>query len=199
MAVFMRAVGGLSGLGLAGCGCLSRQMGVLASQDPTKAQSIYEFTAKSLEGEEINFEKYRNKVLVVVNVASNWGLTKLNYTQLVSMYNKYKDEVDGFEILAFPCNQFGGQEPGSPEEIRKFVDNFGVKFQMFEKIDVNGKNTHPVFEYLKSKQGGILGSAIKWNFTKFLVDKQGQPIKRYGSTTSPIPQIEKDVIEELAK
>jgi len=136
----------------------------------------------------------------------------LNYSQLVSMYNKYKNEADGFEILAFPCNQFGGQEPGSPEEIRKFVNGLGVEFQMFEKIDVNGKNTHPVYEYLKSKQGGVLvhlfydeqsvnaiGSSIKWNFTKFLVDKQGQPIKRYGTTTKPIPEIEKDVIEELAK
>merc|ERR1719154_72914 len=115
------------------------------------------------------------------------------------MYNKYKDEADGFEILAFPRNQFGNQEPGSPQDIRKFVDNYGVKFQMFEKIDVNGKSTHPVFEYLKSKQGGVLGSSIKWNFTKFLVDKEGQPIKRYGTATSPIPQIEKDVIEEMAK
>lgn len=123
----------------------------------------------------------------------------MNYSQLVSMYNKYKNEADGFEILAFPCNQFGGQEPGSPEEIRKFVNGLGVEFQMFEKIDVNGKNTHPVYEYLKSKQGGVLGSSIKWNFTKFLVDKEGQPIKRYGSTTKPIPEIEKDVIEELAK
>lgn len=114
----------------------------------------------------------------------------MNYSQLVSMYNKYKNEADGFEILAFPCNQFGGQEPGSPEEIRKFVNGLGVEFQMFEKIDVNGKNTHPVYEYLKSKQGGVLGSSIKWNFTKFLVDKEGQPIKRYGSTTKPIPEIE---------
>jgi len=195
----MRAMGGLSGFGLAGCASMSRHMGVLASQDPTKAASIYEFSAKSLEGEEINFEKYRNKVLVVVNVASAWGATKSNYTQLVSMYNKYKDEADGFEVLAFPCNQFGNQESGTPEQIRKFVDNYGVKFQMFEKIDVNGKNAHPVFEYLKSKQGGVLGSSIKWNFTKFLVDKEGQPIKRYGTATSPIPQIEKDVIEEMAK
>jgi len=174
-------------------------MGVLASQDPTKAKSIYEFSAKSLEGDEINFEKYRNKVMVVVNVASAWGATKPNYTQLVSMYNKYKDEAEGFEILAFPCNQFGNQEPGSPEDIRKFVNNYGVQFQMFEKIDVNGKNAHPVFEYLKSQQGGILGSAIKWNFTKFLVDKEGQAIQRYGTATQPIPKIEKDVIEEMAK
>jgi glutathione peroxidase len=115
------------------------------------------------------------------------------------LYNKYKDEAEGFQILAFPCNQFGNQEPGSAEQIRKFVEKYGVEFQMFEKIDVNGKNAHPVFVYLKSKQGGLLGDAIKWNFTKFLVDKNGQPIKRYGTATQPIPQIEKDVIEEMAK
>jgi len=168
-------------------------------QDPTKAESIYEFSAKSLEGEKINFDIYKNKVLVVVNVASAWGVTKANYTQLVTLYNKYKDEAEGFQILAFPCNQFGNQEPGSAAEIRKFVEKYGVEFQMFEKIDVNGKNAHPVYVYLKSKQGGLLGDAIKWNFTKFLIDKNGQPIKRYGTATQPIPQIEKDIVEELAK
>jgi len=117
----------------------------------------------------------------------------------VSLHEKYGAEAGGFAVLAFPSNQFGAQEPGSAKEIKQFVDGFKVKFDVFEKTDVNGKNEHPVWTYLKAKQGGVLGSSIKWNFTKFLIDKEGQPIKRYGTIDDPIPKIEKDIIEELAK
>jgi len=123
----------------------------------------------------------------------------VNYQQLVSLHEKYGAEAGGFAVLAFPCNQFGAQEPGSAAEIRKFADGYNVKFDMFDKVDVNGKNAHPVWTYLKSKQGGLLGDSIKWNFTKFLVDAKGQPIKRYGPMDDPIPKLEKDLIEELAK
>lgn len=123
----------------------------------------------------------------------------MNYNQLVSLHEKYGAEVGGFTVLAFPCNQFGAQEPGTAAEIRKFADGYNVKFDVFEKCDVNGPNAHPVWVYLKSKQGGLLGDSIKWNFTKFLVDKNGQPVKRYGPMDDPIPKVEKDLIEELGK
>jgi len=123
----------------------------------------------------------------------------VNYNQLVSLHEKYGAEAGGFTVLAFPCNQFGSQEPGSAEEIRKFVDKFNVKFDMFEKCDVNGDHAHPLWVYLKEKQGGLLGSSIKWNFTKFLINKQGEPVARFGPLDDPIPKMEKSIIEELAK
>jgi len=123
----------------------------------------------------------------------------VNYKQLVSLHESYGAVAEGFTVLAFPCNQFGAQEPGSAAEIKKFTEGFNVKFDVFEKCDVNGSNAHPLWVYLKSKQGGLLGDSIKWNFTKFLIDKDGQPIKRYGPMDDPIPKIEKDLIEELAK
>ena len=98
-------------------------------------------------------------------------------------------EADGLRILAFPCNQFGSQEPGTNEEIKAFAGKYGVKFDMFDKIDVNGKEAHPLFEYLKSKQGGLMGSFIKWNFTKFVTNKDGQPVARFGPTDDPIPKV----------
>ena len=98
-------------------------------------------------------------------------------------------EADGLRILAFPCNQFGSQEPGTNEEIKAFVGKYGVQFDMFDKIDVNGNGAHPLFEYLKSKQGGTLGNFIKWNFTKFVIDKEGQPIARFAPTDDPIPKV----------
>ena len=103
--------------------------------------------------------------------------------------HKAHSETDGLKILAFPCNQFGSQEPGSNEEIKNFVSKYGVQFCMFDKIDVNGKNAHPLFEYLKSKQGGSLGNFIKWNFTKFVTDKEGQPVAKFGPTDDPIPKV----------
>jgi len=194
MTTIARALGGI-----AGCFAFSRQFSAKATSDPALARSIYEFSGKTLEGGLVNLDKYRGKVLVVVNVASKWGKTKVNYNQLVSLHEKYGAEAGGFTVLAFPCNQFGSQEPGSAAEIRAFADKFNVKFDMFEKCDVNGNNAHPVWVYLKEKQGGLLGNSIKWNFTKFLIDKEGQPVARYGPMDDPIPKIEKAIIEELAK
>jgi glutathione peroxidase len=130
-----------------------------------------------------------------VNVASKCGFTK-QYTGLEALYKKHHDK--GFEILGFPCNQFGGQEPGSEQEIEQFCElNFGVTFPLFSKVNVNGDNTHPLFAYLKKEAKGILGTeAIKWNFTKFLVDKQGNVLTRFASATTP-EDIEKDIVEIL--
>lgn len=113
----------------------------------------------------------------------------MNYTQLVQLYNKYS-EAEGLRILAFPCNQFGSQEPGTNAEIKQFASKYGVRFDMFSKIDVNGRNEHPLWTYLKSKQGGIMGNFIKWNFTKFVIDKHGQPVARFGPQDDPIPKVE---------
>ena len=146
--------------------------------------SVYEYTAKSITGEDIPLSNYKGKVLLIVNTASECGFTP-QYKGLQELYIKYKDR--GLEILGFPCNQFGGQEPGSEQEIAAFCErNYGVTFPMFAKIDVNGDNAHPLFQYLKKEAPGILGTkSIKWNFTKFLVDKNGNVIGRYDSTTTP--------------
>jgi len=123
----------------------------------------------------------------------------VNYTQLVELYEKYKSEAGGFTVLAFPCNQFGAQEPGTNEEIKRFAQSFKVQFDMFEKVDVNGSNAHPIWVYLKAKQGGLLGDSIKWNFTKFVIDKKGQPVARFGTIDDPIPKVEKEIIVQLAE
>jgi len=170
----------------------------MAQADPTKASSIYEFSAKTIDGEDVSLDKYKGKVCIIVNVASKWGKTKVNYTQLVEMYEKYVSEDGGLAILGFPCNQFGGQEPGTNDEIKAFADGYGVKFDMFEKIDVNGSDAHPLFKYLKAKQGGMLIDAIKWNFTKFVVNKEGIPVARFGPTDDPVPKVEKEVQKLLA-
>lgn len=155
------------------------------------AESIYDFSVKDIDGNEVSLEKYRNQVVLIVNVASKWGFTDKNYTQLQKLHEKYAEEK-GLRILGFPCNQFGSQEPGSEEEIKKFAtERYGVKFDMFSKIEVNGNNAHPLYKYLKAKQGGTLGDFIKWNFTKFLVNKEGKPVKRYAPNTEPF-SIEKD-------
>lgn len=129
-------------------------------------------------------ETYKDKVLLVVNTASACGFTP-QYSELQELYQKYGDK--GFVVLAFPCNQFGSQESGSNEEIKKFCDlKFNINFPVFQKVDVNGKDTHPLFKYLKEELPGILGSKnIKWNFTKFLIDKKGQPVKRYAPKDKP--------------
>jgi glutathione peroxidase len=121
-------------------------------------------------------------------------LTKNHYNQLQPLYEKYKDR--GLEVLAFPCNQFGKQEPGTPEEIRRFVDGFNISFPMFAKCDVNGKAQHEVFRFSKTHLSSVLGSSIKWNFTKFLFDRNGMPIKRFGPPTSP-NSMEADIISLL--
>ena len=146
--------------------------------------NIYDFKANSISGKEISLNDYKGKTIVVVNTASKCGLTP-QYEGLEEMYQKYKD--DGLVILGFPCNQFGQQEKGDANEIQEFCQvNYGVSFPMFEKIEVNGKNAHPLFKYLKKElSGGIFGSRIKWNFTKFVIDKNGDPVKRFAPTTKP--------------
>jgi glutathione peroxidase len=153
--------------------------------------SIYEFSANTIDGQEVSLAQFKGKVLLIVNTASKCGFTP-QYKGLEELYEKYHDQ--GLEILGFPCNQFGGQEPGSSEEIQTFCETkFGVKFPLFAKIDVNGANTHPLYAFLKDAAPGILGSKdIKWNFTKFLVGRDGVVADRYASTTSP-QSLEKDI------
>lgn len=157
-------------------------------------KSIYDFSANKLNGQEIHLSDFKDKTIVVVNTASKCGLTP-QYEGLEDLYKKYKDE--GLVILGFPCNQFGSQEKGNSDEIQEFCQvNYGVSFPMFEKIEVNGKGAHPLYKYLKSKLGGgILGSAIKWNFTKFVIDKSGRPVKRFAPTTKPSKM--EDYIKEI--
>ena len=155
--------------------------------------SIYDFEANKLNGEKIKLDTFKGKTMVVVNTASKCGLTP-QYEGLESMYEKYKDQ--GLVILGFPCNQFGKQEKGNADEIQEFCQvNYGVSFPMFEKIEVNGKDAHPIYKYLKSELGGLLGSKIKWNFTKFVIDKNGKPVKRFAPTTSPEKM--EDYIKEI--
>lgn len=146
--------------------------------------NFYDFEAKKLNGEHLGMSTFMGKTLVVVNTASKCGFTP-QYEGLEKLYRKYKDE--GLVILGFPCNQFGKQESGSSDEIQEFCQrNYGVSFPMFEKVNVNGANAHPIFQYLKSKlSGGILGSRIKWNFTKFIIDSNGKPVKRFSPMTKP--------------
>lgn len=144
---------------------------------------FYNFKATSLQGKEISMDAYKGKTVLVVNTASKCGLTP-QLEGLEEMYEKYKDK--GFIILGFPCNQFANQEPGDEKSIEEgCVLNYGVTFQMFSKIDVNGDNAHPIYKYLKDELGGTLGSKIKWNFTKFLIDKNGKPVKRFAPVTKP--------------
>lgn len=156
----------------------------MSNPDYKKAQSIYEFTAKSIKGEEVSLDKYQGHVCIIVNVASQCGYAKNHYDELNELYDKYS-ESKGLRILAFPCNQFAGQEPGDSTQICQLMQTKNLKFDMFEKIDVNGSNAHPLWNYLKHKQGGLLIDAIKWNFTKFIIDKNGQPVERHGPNTSP--------------
>ncbi|XP_022760041.1 probable phospholipid hydroperoxide glutathione peroxidase [Durio zibethinus] len=158
--------------------------------------SIHDFTVKDAKGNDVDLSTYKGKVLLIVNVASQCGLTNSNYTELSKLYEKYKNQ--GFEILAFPCNQFGGQEPGTNEQILEFAcTRFKAEYPIFDKVDVNGSNVAPIYKFLKSSKGGILGDNIKWNFTKFLVDKEGNVVDRYAPTTSPL-SIEKDIKKLLA-
>ncbi|XP_051158614.1 uncharacterized protein LOC127279987 isoform X3 [Leptopilina boulardi] len=154
------------------------------NDDFKSATSIYDFTAKSIKGEDVPLSKYKGHVCLIVNVASKCGLTKTNYKELNELYDKFA-ESEGLRILAFPCNQFNGQEPGTADDICSFADREKVKFDLFEKIDVNGDNTHPLWKYLKKEQGGTLGSFIKWNFTKFIVNKEGKVVERHGPNVDP--------------
>lgn len=160
------------------------------------ANSVYDFTAKNIKNEDIPLSNYQGKVLLIVNTASKCGYTP-QYTGLEELHQKYSGQ--GLEILGFPCNQFGGQEPGTETEIQEFCSlNFGVTFPLFAKVDVNGANAHPLYSYLKEEAPGILGTeGIKWNFTKFLVDRHGQVVKRYAPGDTPA-QIEKDLADYLS-
>jgi len=145
--------------------------------------TFYEFTAKSLQGKDVSMQTYKEKTILVVNTASKCGLTP-QYEGLENLYQKYKDK--GLVILGFPCNQFANQESGDEKSISEgCLINYGVSFPMFSKIDVNGENAHPIYKYLKSELGGLLGSKIKWNFTKFLLDSNGNPVKRFAPVTTP--------------
>ncbi|QIA08867.1 glutathione peroxidase [Draconibacterium halophilum] len=145
--------------------------------------NFYQFTATSLQGKELSMDSYKGKTVLVVNTASKCGLTP-QFEGLEKLYKEYKDK--GLVILGFPCNQFANQEPGDEKSISEgCLLNYGVTFPMFSKIDVNGKNTHPIYKYLKKELGGTLGSKIKWNFTKFLIDANGNPVKRFAPTTKP--------------
>jgi glutathione peroxidase len=149
--------------------------------------SIYEFSARMLDGRLASMEEFRGRVLLIVNTASQCGFTP-QYAGLEELYRKYKQR--GFEVLGFPCNQFGEQEPGPASQIRAFCErNYGVSFPMFEKIDVNGADAHPLYRFLKRNRPGMLGligmDGIRWNFAKFLVDRKGNVVGRFGSSTSP--------------
>ena len=151
---------------------------------------IYDFVVKDNKGEDVKLEKYKGKVLLIVNTATKCGFTP-QYDGLENLYEKYHDR--GFEILDFPCNQFASQAPENDQEIDSFCSlNFGTKFDRFQKIDVNGENEDSLYTFLKKEEGGILGGKIKWNFTKFLIDRDGNVVKRFAPTTKP-EKIEKDI------
>lgn len=154
---------------------------------------IYDFKALTSKGAELDFSQFEGKVLLIVNTASKCGFTP-QFAGLEELNQKYRDK--GLVVIGFPCNQFAHQDPGTDEEISGFCQlNYGVTFQIMKKVDVNGKDAHPIFNYLKKETGGLFGSAIKWNFTKFLVSRDGNTIKRFAPTTAP-KDIAKD-IEEL--
>jgi len=159
-------------------------------------QKFYDFKALSLQGKEVGMDTYKGKVVLVVNTASKCGLTP-QFEGLEKLYKDYKDK--GLVILGFPCNQFANQEPGSEKDIAEgCLINYGVTFPMFSKIDVNGENAHPIYKYLKLElKGGIFGSNIKWNFAKFMLDKDGKPYKRYSPTTTP-EKLREDIEKLLA-
>ena len=157
--------------------------------------NIYDFEVKTIDGKTISMSQYKGKVLLIVNVASKCGFTK-QYEGLENLFEKYKDK--DFMVLGFPSNQFANQEPESDDKIKEFCSlTYDVKFDMFSKIDVNGEKESPLYTFLKSSQKGILGTEdIKWNFTKFLVDKNGNVVDRFAPTTTP-ESIEKDILKLL--
>lgn len=162
--------------------------------DYKTATSIYDFTVKDTYGKDVSLEKYRGFVVLVVNIASQCGLTKNNYAKLTQLHKDYYDK--GLRILGFPCNQFAGQMPeGDGDDMVCHLQQQNAEFgDIFAKINVNGNSAIPLYKFLKEKQGGFLGSAIKWNFTKFLVDKNGQPVNRFAPTTDPM-----DIAKEIDK
>ena len=158
--------------------------------------NLSDFTATTLAGAEQPLSAYDGKVVLVVNTASKCGFTP-QYAGLEQLHQSYADQ--GLVVLGFPCNQFGAQEPGGSEQIEEFCQiNYGVSFPMFAKVDVNGKDAHPLFTWLRKEKGGLLGDAIKWNFTKFLVNREGKAVKRYAPTVTP-DAIEADIRALLAQ
>lgn len=160
--------------------------------EPEAKKRVYDFTVKNIRGQEVSLDIYRGKVLIIVNVASQCGYTDTHYTQLNELYERYA--AKGLRILAFPCNQFGGQEPGTLGEIIHFTQKRNVKFDLFEKVEVNGDNAHPLWQFLKESVKGTLGDFIKWNFSKFIIDRNGVPVERFGPNVNPndmIPYLEK--------
>lgn len=156
--------------------------------------SIYDYTVKDKKGNDVSLADYKGKVLLVVNTATGCGFTP-QYTGLQELYTKYREK--GFEILDFPCNQFANQAPGTDEEIGAFcTGRFGITFPQFAKIDVNGESESPLYTYLKSQQKGTLGSKIKWNFTKFLIDRDGNVVDRFAPTVTP-EKLDADVAKLL--
>jgi glutathione peroxidase len=158
--------------------------------------SLYDFQVRTLDGQEQSLASYRGQVLLIVNVASKCGFTP-QYTELEQLYRRHRD--DGFAVLGFPCNQFLSQEPGDAAAIQQFCSlQYDVTFPLFAKLEVNGPHTHPLYQFLKHQRRGLLGTtAIKWNFTKFLIDRQGQVIRRYAPTVKP-SQIEAEIVSLLA-
>jgi len=156
--------------------------------------SIFSYTATDIDGNNQDMSQYKGNVMLIVNTASKCGFTP-QYQGLEELYQKHKD--NNFLILGFPCNQFSSQEPEDEAGIKNFCElNYGVSFPMFSKVEVNGKNAHELFVHLRKETKGLLGDAVKWNFTKFLVDKEGHVIRRYAPTTNPL-SIEKDILELL--
>ncbi len=164
------------------------------SKEKDMNKTLYDYSALKIDSTEHSLGDYEGKVLLIVNVASKCGFTK-QYAGLQELYEKYNGQ--GFEILGFPCNQFGGQEPGTEEEILDFCNtNFNVSFPMYAKVEVNGEHTHPVYKFLKENAEGFITDDIKWNFTKFLINKKGQVVERYAPQKEPMsiaPRIEKEL------
>ena len=158
--------------------------------------SVYHFSVPDIDNNPVSLENFRNKVLLIVNTASHCGFTR-QYSELEELYNEFHDR--GFIVLAFPCNQFAGQEPGSAEEIKSFCSlTYNITFPIFAKTDVNGENAAALFKFLKKECPGFLGNAVKWNFTKFLIRKNGIPFKRYAPVTSP-HKLKKDIEKLLSE
>lgn len=174
-------------LGLFGTAVVAMNLLSTSSVLASTPKTVYDFSAVDIDGNKVELgERYRGHVLIIVNVASKCGYTDGHYSELNQLYEEY-GESKGLRILAFPSNQFANQEPQSNEQIKKFArEKKGAKFDLFSKIYVNGDETHPLWKFLKEKQGGTLFDAIKWNFTKFIVDKNGNPVERHGPQTSPL-------------
>ncbi|KAG2442274.1 hypothetical protein HXX76_002361 [Chlamydomonas incerta] len=162
--------------------------------EPETMSEFYSFAVKDIDGKNFQMSSLKNKAVLVVNLASACGFTP-QYEELQELYNKYSKQ--GFVVLGFPCNQFGAQEPGSNQSIKQFAkSSYGVTFPLMSKVDVNGPGAEPLFDWLKTQKGGILTSDIKWNFSKFLVNKEGDVVGRYGSTSAPL-SLENDIKKAL--